>query len=194
MDQHTTTKLPLINSTSSHQQLDFYFSGSPLLGLIQWCTITPLTAGLNLYGKTSFKEDMKSPILKSPTVKMTLLTKSSSESKDASILLAEIHANLLSSILCGLQQTPLQLTGKHSYLLNGNDLKSVASVLIDLKQKLLKSELTKSAVSAVTSWMEESVERLAQYLQVLLSTGLLSIKQGITLIICGCFLACVHLL
>ena len=48
LDQHIMPKLPLLNSSNSnYHSLDFYSSRSPLVGLIQWYVVSPLTMGLN---------------------------------------------------------------------------------------------------------------------------------------------------
>ena len=184
LDQHSTPKLPLINSNSSIQSLDFYSSRSPLVGLIQWCVISPLATGLNLYSQKSQKGGViKSPSLKSPNVvdpfNQQELSSKMSEPKDAATLMADLHANLLSLLLSSLQQLPPHLAGKHGHLLTGNDMKSVLSALLGFKQKVSATEHSRAVLSSLGSWMEESVERLAQFLQILLSTGLLSMKQGV---------------
>ena len=188
LDQHATPKLPLLNSNSNHQSLDFYSSHSPLIGLIQWCVISPLTTGLNLYGQKSRKGDSKSPSLKSPGIitdpfsnpPTELSSKSSSEPKDATTMMADLHANLLSLLLSGTYQLPIQLVGKHGHLLTGSDMRGVVSLLLGFKEKLASSsENSRTVMSSLESWLDESIERLAQFLQILLSTGLLSVKQGI---------------
>lgn len=191
LDQHSTPKLPLINSSSSFQSLDFYSSRSPLVGLIQWCVITPLTSSLDLYGQQkSHKDDLKSPALKPPEASIDpvnvnsqreLSNKSSKAAmmKDVSLLVADLHANLLSLLLSVSQQPPLQLTGMHGQLITGNDMRDVVSALMGFKQKLSSLELSRTASSSIGSSLEESVERLAQFVQILLFTGLLSMKQGI---------------
>ena len=211
LDQPSTPKLPLINSNSSFQSLDFYSSRSPLVGLIQWCVITPLTSTLNYYGQSRKDDLIKSPTLKSPTFKspeastdpvsnVTNRQELSNRSpkpmtKDVSMLVADLHANLLSLLLSESQQPPLQLTSKHGQLITGNDIRDVVSALTGFKQKLLSLELSRMAMSTIESWLEESVERLAQFLQILLFTGLLSMKQGMSLcMLTDCFhsiLSCV---
>lgn len=196
LDQHNTTKLPLINSNSSYQSLDFYSSRSPLVGLIQWCIITPLTAALNLYGQKSHKDELlQSPRLKSPDFAFDpfnnstnnrtdqMAAKTVKSTRDVGSMVANLHAKLLSLILSG----PLpQLTGgKHSHLISGDDMRTVVSTLLSYKQKLLSVELSRTVMSSLVSWTEESVERLAQFLQILLSTSLLSMKHG------GCAYTCI---
>ena len=188
LDQHITPKLPLINSSSSYQSLDFYSSHSPLVGLIQWCVISPLMIGLNLYGQKPHKGDPKSPSLKSPGIitdpfnndNQSELLRKSPQPKDITVLMADLHANLLSLLLSGMYQPPpMQLIGKHGHLLSGNDMRDVVAALLGFKEKLLSSnEHSRAVLSSLGSWLEESVERLAQFLQILLSTGLLSMKQG----------------
>ena len=94
--------------------------------------------------------------------------------------MADLHANLLSLPLSGLYQPPpIQLMGKHGHLLTGNDMRDIVSALLGFKEKLLSSsEQSRTVHSSLGSWMDESVERLAQFLQILLSTGLLAMKQG----------------
>lgn len=187
LDQHIVPKLPLLNSSNSNYQiLDFCSSRLPLVGLIQWCVISPLTMGLNLYGQQkSRKGDPKSPSLKSPGIITDPFNyhpeepNKSSQPKDFTTLMADLHANLLSLLLSGLYQPPIQLMGKHGQLLTGNDVSDVVSALVGFKEKLSSSsEQSKAVLSSLGSWMDESVERLAQFLQSLLSTGLLSMKQG----------------
>ena len=180
LEQHNAPKLPLINSNSSSQALDFYSSRSPIVGLIQWCVITPLTAALNLYGQ---KPHLKSPTLKSPKSPFNnqqgLSNKLSNQTKDAATLIAEIHANLLSLLLSGLQQPLVQLTGKHTHLISNADMKDVVSALLGFREKLSSLEQARGvSPSLLGSWMEESVERLAQFTQILLSAGLVSMKYG----------------
>lgn len=187
LDQHIMPKLPLLNSANSnYQSLDFYSSRSPLVGLIQWCVVSPLTMGLNLYGQQkSRKGDPKSPSLKSPGIITDPfnyhpeVSSKSSQPKDFTTLMADLHANLLSLLLSGLYQPPIQLMGKHGHLLTGNDMRDIISALLGIKEKLSSSsEQSRALLSSLDSWMDESVERLAQFLQILLSTGLLSMKQG----------------
>ena len=188
LDQHMMPKLPLLNSSNSnYQSLDFYSSRSPLVGLIQWCVVSPLTMGLNLYGQQkSRKGDPKSPsLLKSPGIVTDPfnyhpeVATNSSQPKDFTTLMADLHANLLSLLLSGLYQPPIQLMGKHGHLLTGSDVRDIVSALLGFKEKLTSSsEQSRSVTLSLSSWMDESVERLAQFLQILLSTGLLSMKQG----------------
>jgi hypothetical protein len=197
-------KLPLLNSAnSSYQNLDFYSSRLPLVGLIQWCVISPLTTGLNLYGqqKSPRKGDPRSPSLKSPGIVTDPfnyhpeVVSKSSHPKDFTTLMADLHANLLSLLLSGLYQPPMQLMGKHGHLLTGNDMRDIVSALLGFKEKLsLSSEPSRAVPSSLRgSWMDESVERFAQFLQILLSTGLLSMKQGMyTVHVCSVNLPVVH--
>ena len=188
LDQHIIPKLPLLNSANSnYQSLDFYSSRSPLVGLIQWCVISPLTMGLNLYGQQKpRKGDPRSPSLKSPGIitdpfnyHPDVVASKSSHPKDFTTLMADLHANLLSLLLSGLYQPPMQLMGKRGHILTGNDVRDIVSALLGFKEKLSSSsEQSRTVLSSLGSWMDESVERLAQFLQILLSTRLLSIKQG----------------
>ena len=199
LDQHSTPKLPLINSSSNFQSLDFYSSRSPLVGLIQWCVITPLTSSLDLYGQQKLhKDNLKSPALKSPEAFTDLVNVNSQRepsnksskaatTKDVSMLVADLHANLLSLLLSGSQQPPpLQLTGMHGQLITGNDMRDIVSALTGFKQKLSSLELPRTATSSIGSLLEESVERLAQFVQILLFTGLLSMKQGTCMMLWTC--------
>ena len=189
LDQHVIPKLPLLNSANSnYQSLDFYSSISPLVGLIQWCVISPLTTGLNLYGQQKpRKGDPRSPSLKSPGIitdpfnyhPEEVVASKSSHPKDFTTLMADLHANLLSLLLSGLYQPPIQLMGKRGHILTGNDVRDIVSALLGFKEKLSSSsEQSRTVLSSLGSLMDESVERLAQFLQILLSTRLLSIKQG----------------
>ena len=200
LDQHIMPKLPLLNSSNSnYQSLDFYSSRLPLVGLIQWCVVSPLTMGFNLYGQQqkSRKGDPKSPSsLKSPGIVTDPFnyhpeesSSKSSQPKDFTALMADLHANLLSLLLSGpYQPPPLQLMGKHGHLLTGNDMRDIVSALLGFKEKLsLSSEQSRTVHSSLGSWMDESVERLAQFLQILLSSGLLAMKQGTVLYIRRCF-------
>ena len=181
LDQHNTPKLPLINSNSSSQALDFYSSRSPIVGLIQWCVVSPLTASLNLYGQ---KSNVKSPTLKSPKDPFNnqqglLGSKATNQTtKVAATMVAEIHANLLSLLLSGLQQPLVQLTGNHSHLVTTSDVDNIVSALTGFREKLSTMDHSKGVATSLGSGMEESVERFAQFLQILLSTGLLSMSYG----------------
>ena len=195
LDQHNIPKLPLINSNSSIQSLDFYSSRLPLVGLIQWCIITPLSAALNIYGQKSHKDELKSPSLKSPQVTLDPFNISTNDClevsnvspqppKDVATLVSNLHANLLSLLLSGLQQSPHQLSGKHGPLVTVDDVRTIVSTLVSYREKVSSGELSRAATSSLGCWMDESVERLAQFLQILLSTGLLSMKQGKSVISC----------
>ena len=61
-------------------------------------------------------------------------------------------------------------------------MRDIVSALLGFKEKLLlSSEQSRTMHSSLGSWMDESVERLAQFLQILLSSGLLAMKQGTVL-------------
>ena len=107
-------------------------------------------------------------------------TKSEGEAVDFRALVAKLHANLLSVVLSDSQSFPREtLTGDHMAV-------TVAALLgLSHHQPAQLRKRGKAAPVAVEEGeggksreLEESVERLAQFLQISLSTGLLVLSSG----------------
>ena len=95
------------------------------------------------------------------------------EEKFAS-LVAKLHANILSVIL-----SHSQSFGYRSLV--SDDIAVIMATLLAFSQKISQGQSRDSGTGGgggVASMMNESVERLAQFLQITLSCGLLSLNSG----------------
>lgn len=153
-------------------------SKSPLPGLMQWCMLAPLIPGEQLSGSNP-RHSQKS--LKETVVHMTASRSetrlgdkndSQKEEKFAS-LVAKLHANILSVIL-----SHSQSFGYRSLV--SDDMAVIMATLLAFSQKISQGQSRDSGTGGggVASKMNESVERLAQFLQITLSCGLLSLNAG----------------
>ena len=151
-------------------------SKSPLPGLMQWCMLAPLIPREQLFGGNP-QHSQKG--LKERVVHMTASfseappngkNDSQREDKFAS-LVAKLHANILSVIL-----SHSQSFGYRSLV--SDDMAVIMATLLAFSQKISQGQNRDSGTGGVASKMNESVERLAQFLQITLSCGLLSLNAG----------------
>ena len=155
---------------------------SLLPGLMQWCVLAPLCLeekgsknssslqrdSLNKLDKISkhdsaFVNGVQS--LSLDTNSLSTGEKERTEDMDMHSLIASLHADLLSGIVSLTKPLPCQLSGDEVAVLVANLLKYYT------QQKL-------STGGELVDKMEESVERLAQLLQISLSSGVLKLGAG----------------
>ena len=150
----------------------------PLPGLMQWCMLAPLIPGEQLSGGNP-RHSQKS--LKETVVHMTASRSetrpgdkndSQKEERFAS-LVTKLHANILSVIL-----SHSQSFGYRSLV--SDDMAVIMATLLAFSQKISQGQSRDSGTGdgRVAGKMNESVERLAQFLQITLSCGLLSLNAG----------------
>lgn len=190
------TDLPLFRGASKTPRSP----ASPLAGLMQWCILSPCDHTKHALGEASLRtaKDSKpreaidsvasatTPTCTSEeeTVKQsagndgTENVKTKDEAMDFQTLMAKLHANLLSVILSDSQSFPHEtLTSDHVAV--------IVAALLGLSnhqptqlKKRGKGEEKKKEDGDRNQDLDESVERLAQLLQISLSTGLLALSSG----------------
>ena len=150
-------------------------SKSPLPGLMQWCMLAPLIPREQLSGGNP-RHSQKG--LKETVVCMTAETppngkNDSLREEKFATLVAKLHANILSVIL-----SHSQSFGYRSLV--SDDIAVIMATLLAFSQKISQAQSRDSGTGGggVASKMNESVERLAQFLQITLSCGLLSLNAG----------------
>ncbi len=158
------SELPLVHSSSMNFDSEF---PKPVLqcllpGLMQWCVLAPLcpnypTIAKETESKSNYSKDSDEPM---DTSSSKLL-----DNKDMQIILTSLHADLLSSILSLSKSVTCQMSGKEMAVL-------IANLLGYYSHRKQRGE------EEVTEKMEECVERLAQLLQISLSSGLLNLRSG----------------
>ena len=137
---------------------------SLLAGLIQWCVLGPLVPReleSHIHSKTRKDEKSDSGGRPSP---LTQQQKGMEIEFDG--LVAKLHAELLSVVLSHSKSfRPRSLTG--------DSVAVIVAALLGFDQQLRSGE-----GGAGGSRMNEAVERLAQFLQISLSTGILALNPG----------------
>ena len=186
------TDLPLLHSASKSPRQS---PASPLAGLMQWCILAPcdsctkdiaadLSEGalkdskLHEASKSVVSASTPTEEQKPSTVKESVQsTKQEDETVNFKTLIAKLHANLLSVILSDSQSFP------HETLTSDHVAMTVAALLglsnhhpTQLKRRGKAGEEEKAQEK--NHDLDESVERLAQFLQISLSTGLLALSTG----------------
>lgn len=183
------TDLPSFHSASKSPRPS---PASPLAGLMQWCVLEPCdshtkdTTGDQSEGAqkdSKLHEASKSVVsVSTPTEEQKQSTtnestKQEDKTVDFKTLIARLHANLLSVILSDSQSFP------HETLTSDHVAMTVAALLglsnhhpTQLKRRGKAGEEEKPQER--NQDLDESVERLAQFLQISLSTGLLALSTG----------------
>lgn len=155
-------------------------SKSPLPGLIQWCVLAPLipreqvvSGGNPRHSQKGLTETVVRTTASCSKTPPSGIDDSQREEKFAS-LVAKLHANILSVIL-----SHSQSFGYRSLV--SDDIAVIMATLLAFSQKISQGQSRDSGTGGgggVASMMNESVERLAQFLQITLSCGLLSLNSG----------------
>lgn len=152
-------------------------SKSPLPGLIQWCILAPLipreqvSGGNPRHSQKGLTETVVRTTASCSKISPSGIDDSQREEKFAS-LVAKLHANILSVIL-----SHSQSFGYRSLV--SDDIAVIMATLLAFSQKISQGQSRDSGTGGgVASMMNESVERLAQFLQITLSCGLLSLNSG----------------
>ena len=182
-------------------------ASSPLAGLMQWCVLAPChhlkhsPGGLNQVSTMRAAEngskllsEVPKSVVPSPTKESVGDAKEDERNGSKGLgdrvlniqsLIAKLHANLLSVILSDSQLFP------HDTLTSDHVAMTVAALLRLSNHQPLVAQIKKKAGKAVppeendrgedeeNPELNESVERLAQFLQISLSTGLLALSAGI---------------
>lgn len=166
------SELPMLRS----KQLTPH-SKSPLPGLMQWCVLAPLVPKDQLLCCGSAKDSQKLNKMLVTSNSDTALgcnrsTETSSKREDKfGSLMAKLHANILSVVL-----SHSQSFGYRS--LSSDDIAVVMATLLAFSQQLSQSRRGTGDGGDVSGRMTESVERLAQFLQIMLSCGILALTAG----------------
>lgn len=184
-------------------------SVSPLAGLMRWCTLAPCHHKQDATPKGSQETifELQSHSIKDQTHSNGSTSnaggkETSVKPEDFQTLIAKLHANLLSVILSDSQSFPREtLVGDHVAV-------TVAALLglsnYQPTQLKKRGKLTTTSAATTTvaeteygesgeknQLLDESVERLAQFLQISLSTGLLVLSPGnlwcIVMVLVNCF-------
>lgn len=188
-------------------------SVSPLAGLMRWCTLAPCHHKQDATPKGSHNVKETKFELQSHSIKDQTHSNGSTSNaggketsvkpEDFQTLIAKLHANLLSVILSDSQSFPREtLVGDHVAV-------TVAALLglsnyqptqLKKRGKLTTTSAATTTTVAETEYgesgeknqlLDESVERLAQFLQISLSTGLLVLSPGnlwcIVMVLVNCF-------
>ena len=157
-------------------------SKSPLPGLIQWCILAPLipreqvvSGGNPRHSQKGLTETVVRTTASCSKTPPSGIDDSQREEKFAS-LVAKLHANILSVIL-----SHSQSFGYRSLV--SDNIAVIMATLLAFSQKISQGQSRDSGTGGgggggVASMMNESVERLAQFLQITLSCGLLSLNSG----------------
>ena len=152
-------------------------SKSPLPGLMQWCVLAPLVPKEQVLCCGSTKDSQKLLVTSNsdmaPGFNRSSEISSQREDKFGS-LMAKLHANILSVIL-----SHSQSFGYRS--LSSDDIAVVIATLLAFSQQLSQSRSRGGGTGNggdVLCGMTESVERLAQFLQIMLSCGILALNAG----------------
>ena len=185
------TDLPLLHSASKSSRQS---PVSPLAGLMQWCVLAPCDSRTKDIASdlsegalkdSKLHEASKSVVAastpteqKQSTVKESVQsTMQEDETVNFKTLIAKLHANLLSVILSDSQSFP------HETLTSDHVAMTVAALLglsnhhpTQLKRRGKAGE--EERAQERNHDLDESVERLAQFLQISLSTGLLALSTG----------------
>lgn len=175
------SKLPLLSHSHSQSgpspQASMY---SPITGIIQWCVLAPMVNDKKLYSGTKTKpaDSIKTGTGLnshfSDTIGTSNSTKSIHTEDGFQSLLARLHAELLSALLCHSQATPTH--GRPGDLIDGlssDDVAVLVASLIAYSQKV-----GVAGGGARCTEMEEGVERFAQFLQISMSSKVLQLKSG----------------
>ncbi len=134
-----------------------------LPGLMQWCVLAPLcpnysTIAKKTESKSNYSKDSRDEPMDTSSLK-------SLDDKDIQMILTSLHADLLSSILSLSKPVTCQMSGKEMAVL-------IANLLGYYSNRKQRGE------EEMAEKMEECVERLAQLLQISLSSGLLNLRPG----------------
>ena len=131
---------------------------SPLSGLVQWCVLEPLVPQETLNEFCSSKKKVKGKEEEEARVRV----------ENYRSLVSKIHADLLSSLLS-------LATPSHSSVTTDDMAMMVASVIGLAREQ----ELSSSSSSVVHEGaLEAALDRLAQFLQIGLSVGVVSLHPG----------------
>ncbi len=167
---------------------------SPITGIIQWCVLAPMVNHSKVYSRTTNQSSSNSNGTKlvgsNPTgtgqnstgiKKLTCMATPLSANSDVGSeeseenfqqILAQLHAELLSALLSVGHTHSSSSSGGGGITdsLNSDDVARIVAALIAFSQKQGGEEGVKG--------MEESVERLAQFLQISLSAKALKLEPG----------------
>ena len=159
------SELPLVHSNSINFDSEF---PKPVLqcllpGLMQWCVLAPLcpnypTIAKKTKSRSNYSKDSRDEPMDTSSSK-------SLDDKDMQMILTSLHADLLSSILSLSKPVTCQMSGKEMAML-------IANLLGYYSHRKQRGE------EEMAEKMEECVERLAQLLQISLSSGLLNLRPG----------------
>ncbi|XP_064406174.1 uncharacterized protein LOC135351161 [Halichondria panicea] len=128
---------------------------------MQWCVLAPLCPNyLTIAKKTESKSNYSKDSRDEP---MDTSSSKSLDDKDIQMILTSLHADLLSSILSLSKPVTCQMSGKEMAVL-------IANLLGYYSHRKQRGE------EEMAEKMEECVERLAQLLQISLSSGLLNLR------------------
>ncbi|XP_064406170.1 integrator complex subunit 15-like [Halichondria panicea] len=157
------SELPLVHSNSINFDSEF---PKPVLqcllpGLMQWCVLAPLcpnypTIAKKTKSRSNYSKDSRDEPMDTSSSK-------SLDDKDMQMILTSLHADLLSSILSLSKPVTCQMSGKEMAML-------IANLLGYYSHRKQRGE------EEMAEKMEECVERLAQLLQISLSSGLLNLR------------------
>lgn len=172
--------LPLMHSQTIQSSIPS--SKSPLAGLVQWCVIAPLASLANVYHQTD--------ATKGPPAQGTDRPVQGSNPRDTDdfdFLMAGLHVKLLSVVL------------SHSKMLANwafttGDLCVIVSSLVGYGRQVADASSGGDGQGGeLPARMDECVERLAQFLQIVHSTGVVMMKAG--KVYCWvCYSECCYLL
>ncbi len=164
------SKLPLVHSSSSTSDPNPTLQ-SLLPGLMQWCILSPLYPNPTGSPKDTHTKSGNSPnaSFKKP---MDTLVKSLSVD-DMQTLMTSFHANLLSNILSISKPPPWQLCDDE-----------ITSLVTNLLAYYSERKQQEGREGSMAEKMDECVERLAQLLQLSLSSKLLNLRPGEWVSVC----------
>lgn len=175
------TDLPSFHTASKTPRLPV----SPLAGLIQWCVLascdhtTHTSKEICQEGTRDSqpsKEMETKPLETISTDKRESMKLEDEEEVDFQTLIAKLHANLLSVILSDSQSFPRETLTSDHVAVTVAALLGLSNYKPTQLKKRGKGEEREDRDK--NKGLDESVERLAQFLQISLSTGLLALSSG----------------
>ena len=179
------TELPLMHShdLTTTVQASSHISRSPLAGIIQWCILAPLSSKLepqnDIEARRNSELQNKSGVevtVETNNVKVSVHEQVKNDDPDS--LFAALHASLLSVVI-----SRSSATQGSCVALSRDDVAVIVAALLGIEQHT-QSMWRKF----VKSRMDECVERLAQFMQIGLSNGMVNLSPGVC--VCVCVRAC----